>query len=230
MNWIIKLNNLSNWQACELPNAEILEGRFTRLELLNITKHGANLFAASNQEDAGTRFKWLPSEAPKNMSEFENWLEKTVSDEGSICYVVIDKRTGKICGRQMFLRLDPANGSIEIGNIYWNKDISRTPVTTEALYLFATYIFDDLGYRRFEWKCNNENEPSKNAAVRFGFQYEGLFRQNSIVKGKNRDTAWYSIIDGEWAKLKQAFVKWMEPENFDAQGRQKTKLSAFIKN
>lgn len=230
MNWIIKLNKFSNWQGCQLPSVQVLEGRFARLELLDIAKHGDGLFLACTQDDAEVRFNWLPGEAPKNVEDFQFWLEKTVSDEGSICYVVIDKRTGKICGRQMFLRLDPANGSIEIGNIYWNKDISRTPVTTEALYLFATYIFDDLGYRRFEWKCNNENEPSKNAAVRFGFQYEGLFRQNSIVKGKNRDTAWYSIIDGEWAKLKQAFVKWMEPENFDAQGRQKTKLSAFIKN
>lgn len=224
------MNDFSNWQSCNLPSLKILEGRFTRLELLDLSKHGDALFTACSQDDAEIRFKWLPSDAPKNMSDFQTWLEKTARDKASICYVVIDKKTNTICGRQMFLRLDPVNGSIEIGNIFWNKDISRTPVTTEALYLFANHIFSDLGYRRFEWKCNNENEPSKNAALRFGFQYEGLFRQNMIVKGKNRDTAWYSIIDSEWPKLKQAFENWLAPGNFDAKGVQKTKLSDYIKS
>lgn len=222
------MNDFSKWQGCKLPTIKVLEGRFVRLELLDISKHGEGLFAACSQDDAEVRFEWLPGEAPKDMDEFKTWLEKTDTDVGSICYVVIDKYANKICGRQMFLRLDPANGSIEIGNIFWNKDISRTPVTTQALYLFANHIFEDLGYRRFEWKCNNENEPSKNAALRFGFQYEGLFRQNMIVKGKNRDTAWYSILDSEWPLLKLAFENWLAPSNFDTQGAQKSKLSDFI--
>lgn len=223
------MSDLKNWQGCKLPDAKVLEGRFTRLELLDITKHGAGFFAACSQEDAEVRHQWLMGDAPKNMIEFQVWLEKLASDKSAICYVVIDKQTNKICGRQMFLRLDPENGSIEIGNILWNKDISRTSVTTEALFLFATHVFDDLGYRRFEWKCNNNNEPSKNAALRFGFQYEGLFRQNMVVKGVNRDTAWYSILDSEWPKLKTAFSNWLLPENFDAQGKQKSSLGSFIK-
>lgn len=222
------MSDLSNWQGCELPSVAVLQGRFTRLEMLDVAKHAKGLFLASSQEDADIRFQWLPDEAPQNLEEFEAWLEKIANNKGAICYVVIDKRTNKICGRQMFLRLDPANGSIEIGNILWNKDISRTAVTTEALFLFAAYVFDDLGYRRFEWKCNNDNEPSKNAALRFGFQYEGLFRQNSVVKGKNRDTAWYSIIDSEWLQLKTAFNAWLAPNNFDPQGKQKLKLGSFI--
>lgn len=199
-----------------------------RLELLDITKHGDGLFAACSQDDAEARFKWLPGNAPNNMTDFQIWLEKVINDKGSICYVVIDKRSNKICGRQMFLRLDAANGSIEIGNILWNKDISRTAVTSEALYLFARYVFEDLGYRRFEWKCNNNNEPSKSAALRFGFQFEGLFRQNMIVKGENRDTAWYSILDHEWPNLKRAFENWLAPSNFDILGKQKSKLTSFI--
>lgn len=222
------MEDLSNWQNCELPSVQVLEGRFTRLELLDTAKHGEELFRASSQEDGEARHQWLPDHAPKNMVEYKIWLNDVAGSTDMICYVVIDKQTNKICGRQMFLRLDAANGSIEIGSILWNKDIARTPVTTEALYLFASHVFDDLGYRRFEWKCNNKNEPSKKAALRFGFQYEGLFRQFGIVKGKNRDTAWYSIIDGEWPTLKQAFESWLAPSNFDALRKQKTRLGSFM--
>jgi RimJ/RimL family protein N-acetyltransferase len=137
---------------------------------------------------------------------------------------VVDKSSGKAVGRQAWLRIFPQHASIEIGGIYWGLPMARTPLATEALFLFACHAFDDLGYRRFEWKCNNRNEPSKAAAKRFGFHYEGLFRQDMIVKGESRDTAWFSIIDGEWPALRAEFERWLAPENFDGDGRQLTRL------
>lgn len=123
------------------------------------------------------------------------------------------------------MRIDAMHGVIEIGNILWGPAIARTRMATEALYLFASYAFDTLGYRRFEWKCNNLNAPSKRAAERFGFTFEGVFRQHMVTKGGNRNTAWFSIIDSEWPALKAGYERWLQPENFDADGRQKTKLS-----
>jgi RimJ/RimL family protein N-acetyltransferase len=123
------------------------------------------------------------------------------------------------------MRIDVTHGVIEIGHILWGPAIARTRVVTEALYLFATYAFDTLGYRRFEWKCHNLNEPSKRAALRFGFSYEGVFRQHMVAKGRNRDTAWFAMIDADWPRLRAGYEAWLRPENFDAQGRQKTRLT-----
>lgn len=139
-------------------------------------------------------------------------------------FAVVNIETGTVEGRQTLMRIDEANGVIETGHIYWGGRISQTPVTTDAFYLFAQYIFDDLGYRRFEWKCNNANEPSKRAAERFGMTHEGVFRQAAVVKGENRDTAWYSLLDHEWPAMKTAFQAWLDPSNFDAEGRQVKKL------
>ena len=148
--------------------------------------------------------------------------------------VVIDVRdapevekSGKVAGRQTYLRTDAANGVTEIGHIYWGPLVSQTPATTEALYLFARHVFDDLGYRRFEWKCNNDNEPSKRAALRYGFQFEGIFRKHMIIKGKNRDTAWYAMTDDDWKVAKPAFEAWLSPSNFDENGKQTRTLSSF---
>ena len=142
-------------------------------------------------------------------------------------FAVIDKASGKVAGRQTLMRIDSAHGAIEIGNIYWGPLISRKPAATEAQFLFMQYIFDELGYRRYEWKCNNDNLPSKRAAERFGFSFEGIFRQHMVAKGKNRDTAWFSILDSEWPALKKAYQAWLAPENFDSDGQQKKKLEEF---
>ena len=123
------------------------------------------------------------------------------------------------------MRIDPVHGVIEIGSILWGPAISRTRVATEALYLFASHAFDTLGYRRFEWKCNNLNEPSKRAAERFGFTFEGVFRQHMVTKGNNRDTAWFAMIDGDWPRLKAGYEAWLRPENFDESGQQRSKLA-----
>ena len=208
--------------AKSAPQPIVLEGRYARLEPLD-NKHAADLFAVSSMQGAPERYRWLPSNPPANLQEVGDWIEATRT--GPDRYVaVVDKASGKAMGRQAWLRIFPHNASIEIGGIYWGLPMARTPLATEALFLFARHAFDDLGYRRFEWKCNNRNEPSRAAATRFGFQFEGVFRQDMIVKGESRDTAWFSIIDSEWPAMRAEYERWLSPENFDAEGMQKSKL------
>lgn len=203
------------------PQFVVLEGRYARLEPLG-PQHAADLHrAAAGQEQ---RFTYLFEGAPASEAEMGDWIARATAKDDPLYFAVIDSATGRAEGRQALMRITPEHGVIEVGGIYWGPDISRTRVTTEALYLHARYVFDELGYRRFEWKCNALNQPSKAAAARFGFSFEGVFRQHMIVKGQNRDTAWFSMLDGEWPRLKAAFERWLEPGNFDADGTQKTNL------
>jgi RimJ/RimL family protein N-acetyltransferase len=218
------MTDLANWTPRPRPDRIVLEGRHVRLEPLTAKTHGDGLFEASTVADAAERFRWLPDYPPENRAAFQPWLERAEASEDPLYFTVIDKASGRIAGRQTLMRIDPANGVIEIGNIYWGPLISRQPAATEAQFLFMKYAFDDLGYRRYEWKCNDRNAPSKRAAERFGFTFEGIFRQHMIVKGENRDTAWYSILDSEWPALRRSYEQWLDPSNFDAQGRQKQRL------
>jgi RimJ/RimL family protein N-acetyltransferase len=143
-------------------------------------------------------------------------------------FAVIDRSSGRCEGRQSLVRIAPEHGVMEVGHILWGPAIARTRVATEALFLFARYAFDALGYRRLEWKCDAANEPSMRAARRFGFNWEGIFRQHMVVKGRNRDTAWFAIVDADWPPLRKGFERWLAPENFDRQGRQKARLADFI--
>jgi RimJ/RimL family protein N-acetyltransferase len=204
------------------PERIVLEGRFVRLEPLE-RRHAADLFAVSTLPGASERYRWLPSEAPASVEAAAEWIE-TATKSPDRYVAVVDNASGKAVGRQAWLRIFPQHASIEVGGIYWGLPMARTPLATEALYLFARHAFDDLRYRRFEWKCNNRNEPSKAAARRFGFQYEGLFRQDMIVKGESRDTAWFSMIDGEWPALRAEFERWLAPDNFGGDGQQLTRL------
>ncbi len=215
-------DDLSNWTPRPRPERKVLDGRYVRLEPLSAAKHGDGLFAASDSEDA--RFQYLFEVAPKTRAEMQLWLEKVEPSEDPMFFAVIDKATGKVAGRQALMRIDNAFGVAEIGSIYWGPLVSRRPAATEAHYLFMRYIFDELGYRRWEWKCNNDNLPSKKAAERFGYSFEGIFRQHMVAKGKNRDTAWFSIIDKEWPALKAAYEAWLDPANFDGDGNQKRRL------
>ncbi len=214
------MEDLSKWTPRPQPRRDVMEGRFVRLEPLSASAHGDGLFETSSVADALDRFRWLGEYPPKTRAEFQPWLDKAEASADPIYFTVIDKKSGKIAGRQTYLRTDTANGVTEIGHIYWGPLVSQTPATTEALYLFARHVFDDLGYRRFEWKCNNRNEPSKRAAIRFGFQFEGVFRKHMIIKGESRDTAWYAMTDDDWAVAKPAFEAWLSPSNFDAGGKQ----------
>ena len=219
--------DLENWTARERPKRLVFEGRFARLEPFKAEVHGDDLFSAATYGDADARFVYLPEFMPESRVEFQPWLENAQASEDPLFFAVIDKHTGKVEGRQTLMRIDEANGVIETGHIFWGGRISQTPVTTEAFYLFAKYVFDDLGYRRFEWKCNNENDPSKRAALRFGMTAEGVFRQAAVIKGRNRDTAWFSILDHEWPAMREAFESWLDPSNFDSEGQQIKKLGYF---
>ena len=217
-------DDLKNWQPRSRPARIVLEGRYVRLEPLNAARHGDGLYAASSVADADARFAWLPELPPQSRAEFQAWLDKTEASEDPLYFAIIDQTSGDVVGRQTFLRIDAANGAIEIGHIYWGPKMARTRGATEAQFLFAQYALGELGYRRYEWKCNNRNLPSKRAAERFGFQFEGIFRQHMIVKGENRDTAWYAMIDKEWPALARAYNAWLDPNNFDAEGHQIRRL------
>lgn len=220
--------DLQNWKGCERPSINRLEGRYVVLERLDAAKHGDGLFAASTTEQAQDRFRYLFETAAQSREEFDVWLAKASASADPLFFAVLDKASGRIAGRQALMRIDPLHGVIEIGSILWNEWIARKPPATEALYLFMRHVFDDLGYRRFEWKCHNENEPSKTAALRFGFTFEGVFRQHMVAKGRNRDTAWFSVIDSEWVYLKPAYETWLAPENFEGDGMQKRSLREII--
>lgn len=205
------------------PARVVLDGRYARLEPL-AAAHAPALYEASSGPGADARFTYLFDLPPAAPADMLAWIGKMAAGDDPLFSAVIDKATGCAAGRQALMRITPEHGVIEIGNILWGPAISRSRVATEALYLAARHVFEDLGYRRFEWKCHNLNEPSKAAALRFGFSYEGLFRQHMWAKGANRDTAWFSIIDAEWPRLRRAYDGWLEPANFDAAGGQKTKL------
>lgn len=217
--------DLTNWKGVARPERITLEGRYTRIEPLDAARHGDDLLASARAPGAEDRFRYLFEDAPADRAAFSPWLEKAASSADPLFFATIDKRTGRAEGRQALMRIDHAHGVIEIGSILWGPAIARSRVTTETLYLFASYVFDTLGYRRFEWKCNNLNEPSKRAAERFGFVYEGIFRQHMVAKGQNRDTAWFAMIDADWPRLKAGYERWLSPENFDEAGQQKTKLT-----
>ena len=176
---------------------------------------------------AEDRFRFL-FESPQDRAGFDAWMQRAAAADDPLCYAVIDAATGRAEGRQSLMRITPEHGVIEIGGILWGPAIARTRVATEALFVSARHAFDTLGYRRFEWKCNNRNEPSKRAAHRFGFKFEGIFRQHMVIKGENRDTAWFSIVDTEWPSIRAGYERWLAPENFDAQGQQKVQLATLL--
>ena len=210
--------------AKSAPQRIVLSGTYARLEPIAI-HHAPDLYAASIGEGVPERYRWLFKEAPANLGDMESWINDVALSHTETYVAVIDKVSGRALGHQAWLRIFPEHASIEIGGVYWGLAMARSRVATEALYLFARHAFDDLGYRRFEWKTNNLNLASKAAALRFGFQYEGLFRQDRIAKGENRDTAWFSIIDGEWPALRAEYERWLAPDNFGPDGAQKTKLN-----
>lgn len=206
------------------PERVVLEGRYCRLEPLDATRHGDDLYLSSTPADAARRYRYLFELPPASRAEFDQWLAKAETSADPLVFAVIDKRTSRCEGRQTLMRITPEHRCIEIGSIYWGPAISQTPVTTEANFLFAKYVFDDLGYRRYEWKCDALNAPSRRAAERFGFTYEGLFRRAVIIKRRSRDTTWFAMVDDDWPALKAAYERWLDPANFDASGRQLTSL------
>lgn len=210
------------------PQRVNLEGRYARLEPLRHEHHYASLLAACTAPGAAERFRYLFDAAP-TPAALTTWFEQVTPLQDPLFYAVVDASTGRCEGRQALMRIVPEHGVVELGSIFWGAAIARTRVATEALFLSAEYVFHTLGYRRFEWKCDALNAPSRRAAERFGFSFEGVFRQHMVVKGENRDTAWYALLDSEWRELKPAYEEWLAPENFDAAGQQHQRLADLIR-
>jgi RimJ/RimL family protein N-acetyltransferase len=220
------MKDLTTWTPRPRPDGRTLEGRAVRLEKLDAGKHGADLGREVSGPANAALYDYL-FETPDSQAEIEAWVAKVATSPDPYFYAVIDKGSGRAVGRLALMRIEPAHGVIEVGNILYGPSLQRSVGATEAQYLFMRYVFDDLGYRRYEWKCNDKNEPSKRAAVRFGFTYEGLFRQHMVVKGKNRDTAWFAMVDHEWPALRNAYETWLSPANFDTDGQQRQTLGAL---
>ena len=201
------------------PQRIVLEGRYTRLEPLG-EQHVAGLWRAAEPE----RYRYLPDMPPQSEADMAAFVQTAAPKDDPLFYAVVDSATGEAQGRQALMRIVPEHGVIEVGGVYWGPALARTRKATEALFLHARYVFDELGYRRFEWKCNDRNAPSRAAALRFGFEFEGVFRQHMIVKGVNRDTAWFAMLDGDWPRIRAEYERWLAPDNFDAEGRQLTPL------
>jgi RimJ/RimL family protein N-acetyltransferase len=216
-----------NWKPARRPERAPLEGETVRLEPVDPGRHAGDLFAAS--EGAPALWDYLAYGPFENQHVFTEWLKERASSRDPLFYAVVDRDSGTARGMASLMRIKPEHGVIEIGHIWFAPVLQRTREATEAIYLLARHSFDDLGYRRFEWKCDSLNQPSSRAAERFGFVYEGVFRQHMVIKDRNRDTAWFSILDSEWPAVRAAFEAWLSPENFDPEGQQRRSL-AEIRN
>jgi RimJ/RimL family protein N-acetyltransferase len=206
------------------PGRVVLEGRYVDLTPLDARLHGDALWEATRGEQNDALWQYLAEGPFRDREDFDKTLEGMAASEDPLFFAIIDRASERAAGRASYLRIDPKHGSIEVGSILYSPPLQRTRGATEAMYLMARHAFEDLGYRRYEWKCNALNEPSRRAALRLGFTFEGIFRQHQIVKGRNRDTAWFSMLDGEWPRRKEAFERWLDPENFSAAGEQKRRL------
>lgn len=216
---------LENWVAPALPSpTSTMTGQYCRLEPLNVDAHCLDLFNAFSLDVAGESWTYLPYGPFDGLDGFKKWLIQSSEGLDPLFFTVIDLKTKKAIGLASYLRIAANTGVIEVGHIHFSPLLQRTPMATETMYLMMKHIFDDLGYRRYEWKCDSLNQPSQNAANRLGFKFEGTFRQATFYKGRNRDTSWYSIIDAEWPDIKKALEAWLSPQNFDANGMQKSKL------
>ena len=220
---------LPAWTPRSVPPRKILEGRYTRLEPLDPSKHSDDLVAAFKTTDPNS-WTYLFHGPFAKEAGLRQWLADSAVAAGNVCYAIIDLATGRAAGIASYMRIDPANGVIEVGSIHYSDKLKQTRASTEAMYLMMRHVFDDLGYRRYEWKCNSFNEPSRLTALRLGFQFEGIFRNHMIVKGHSRDTAWFAITDDDWSASKAAYEKWLAADNFDSAGKQRVSLSSAIES
>ena len=219
---------LPQWTARLHPPRTSNSGRFCRIEPLDPSVHGTDLHeclgAPANHDG---RWTYLPYGPFEDRESFQRWLEKSAAGDDPLFFAIVDER-GRAVGVAAYMRIDRANGVIEVGHLNFSRHLQRTAAATEAMYLMMRRAFDELGYRRYEWKCDSFNAPSRRAAERLGFTYEGLFRQAIVYRQRTRDTTWFSMTDAEWPSRKAAFEAWLDPGNFDAAGTQRRPLSAFM--
>ncbi|WP_342321824.1 GNAT family protein [Kosakonia sp. BYX6] len=217
---------LPDWQPRPFPERVVLDGQYCRLEPLT-TDHAAALFQAHQLAGDSRSWTWLMREPERNETEFRAWVASVSTLRDPLHFAVIDKRSNAPVGSLSLMRIDEKNGVMEVGSVHFSPLLTRTPASTEAQWLLMRYAFETLGYRRYEWKCNSLNEPSRQAALRLGFQYEGRFRQALVCKGHNRDTDWFSIIDSEWPQVDRALQRWLAADNFTTDGKQRHALSSL---
>ncbi len=221
---------ITGWQCGEHPRGAIMQGSLCRLEPIDIERHAADLFAAFSLDREARNWTYLGYGPFRSEAELRDWITASCLGDDPCFFVVIDLASGKAVGVASYLRIDSANGVIEVGHIHFSPLMQGKPVSTEAMYLMMREVFDGLGYRRYEWKCDALNQPSCNAARRLGFMFEGIFRQALMYKGRNRDTAWFSILDREWPLARAVFETWLAPANFNDEGGQIERLSALMQS
>jgi len=215
---------LPAWTPPPRPARAVIVGRTCRLEPLEVERHAAALFAANQQDADGRTWTYLPYGPFQTIAEYRAWMSEYCLGDDPLFFAIVDSTTAQAVGVASYLRITPASGSIEVGHILYAPCLQRTPAATEAMFLMMNHAFA-LGYRRYEWKCDALNAPSRAAAQRLGLSFEGIFCQATVYKGRNRDTAWYAATDGDWPALREAFLRWMEPSNFDTNGQQRTRLA-----
>ena len=218
---------MKDWGARPLPPATPLAGRYCRVEKVDAERHGPDLYAAYAEAPDARDWTYLSAYPPKDLAAYLDYLRGEAVKADPFHHAIIDAATGKPVGTAALMRIDPTNGVIEVGSITYSPRLKRSPAGTEAMYLLMRRSFEELGYRRYEWKCDSHNSPSRRAALRYGFRFEGIFRQAVVYKGRSRDTAWFSITDREWPAVRLAFERWLAPDNFDAEGRQRQSLAAL---
>ena len=216
------------WSPPPPPPREILEGISAQIEPLDATRHADDLWEASTRDHNGIGWTYMGYGPFRDARDLRQWVEHSSESDDPLYFAFIDKQTGKAIGWGAYMRINPAAAVIEVGSIWMSPLLQRSRSSTEIMHLLMKQAFD-LGYRRYEWKCDSLNAPSRRAAERLGFSYEGLFRKATHYKGRSRDTAWYSIIDTEWPAIFDAQAKWLNAENFDDDGRQLRPLSDFVK-
>ena len=231
MNRTISGEGVTTLPSDKVPERRPIEGSRVTLEPLEPENHAELLYAASHETaEAKEIWNFLPDGPFKDPASFKAWASAMTVDADRAVFAFRDKVTGRVAGMATYLDIRPSHGSIEMGYIWFAPFLQRTPQSTEALFLMLRYAFDELQYRRMQWRCNALNRKSRATALRLGFTFEGVFYQHMVVKGHNRDTAWYSILDSEWSRIRGNFEAWLAPSNFDAQGRQRQSLRALNEN
>ncbi|WP_087736676.1 GNAT family N-acetyltransferase [Paraburkholderia piptadeniae] len=219
---------MPNWQPAKAPGDQPMTGRYCRLERVNVERHLDDLYDAYSAAPDARDWTYLSVGPFGTREAYRDCLTALAASPDPLHYAVIDLATGKAVGTLSLMRIDKSNGVIEVGFVVFSQRLQKTRMATEAIFLLMQRVFDELGYRRFEWKCDALNAPSRAAAARFGFTFEGIFRQAVTYKGRNRDTAWFSIIDSEWPALRAGFAEWLDEANFDSQGKQRRTLQACM--
>ncbi|MEN2427681.1 GNAT family N-acetyltransferase [Chromobacterium vaccinii] len=215
------------WEGAQHPPRSLLAGRYCRVEPLSLERHGAQLFDELHRMPGGANWAYLSHGPFSRLEDWRQWVAANAALDDPQFYAIVDARDGAAIGLCSYLRIAPADGSIEVGFLNFSPRLQRSRLATEAMYLMMRNAFE-LGYRRYEWKCDAQNAPSVKAALRLGFTFEGLFRQARVNKGRNRDTAWFSILDHEWPARRAALEAWLDEGNFDAEGRQRASLARIV--